>query len=54
MFVTKARRDFVYAGDLAECTVRAADGVGHGTYHFSSGFDVRFWIFTTLLSRVCS
>lgn len=38
-FVTKARRDFVYVGDLAGCTVRAADGVGHGAYHFSSGSD---------------
>ena len=39
-FVTKARRDFVYVGDLAGCTVRAADGVGRGAYHFSSGGDV--------------
>ena len=39
-FVTKARRDFVHVGDLAECSVRAADGTGHGAYHFSSGGDV--------------
>lgn len=39
-FVTTARRDFCYAGDLARVVVRAADGVGHGTYHFSSGKDV--------------
>ena len=38
-FVTKARRDFVYVGDLAGCTVRAADGTGQGAYHFSSGSD---------------
>ena len=38
-FVTKARRDFVYVGDLAGCTVRAADGTGRGAYHFSSGSD---------------
>jgi UDP-glucose 4-epimerase len=39
-FVTKARRDFVFVGDLARTVLRAADGVGHGTYHFSSGRDV--------------
>lgn len=39
-FVTEARRDFCYAGDLARVVVRAADGEGHGTYHFSSGKDV--------------
>jgi UDP-glucose 4-epimerase len=39
-FVTEARRDFVYVRDLAGTVVRAADGVGHGTYHFSSGRDV--------------
>ncbi|MBA3067812.1 MAG: NAD-dependent epimerase/dehydratase family protein [Hyphomonas sp.] len=39
-FVTEARRDFVYAGDLARTVVRAADGTGHGTYHFSSGKDI--------------
>jgi UDP-glucose 4-epimerase len=39
-FVTPARRDFCYAGDLATIVIRAADGQGHGTYHFSSGKDV--------------
>jgi UDP-glucose 4-epimerase len=39
-FVTPARRDFCYAGDLARVVVRASDGVGRGTYHFSSGKDV--------------
>jgi UDP-glucose 4-epimerase len=39
-FVTKARRDFCFAGDLAAIVVRAADGTGHGTYHFSTGSDV--------------
>jgi UDP-glucose 4-epimerase len=39
-FVTPARRDFCYAGDLARVVVKASDGVGHGTYHFSSGTDI--------------
>lgn len=39
-FVTPARRDFCYAGDLARVVVKAADGKGGGTYHFSSGKDV--------------
>jgi UDP-glucose 4-epimerase len=39
-FVTTARRDFCYAGDLADVVVRAIQGKGHGTYHFSSGRDV--------------
>lgn len=39
-FVTKARRDFVFVGDLAKTVVKACDGVGHGAYHFSSGHDV--------------
>lgn len=39
-FVTPARRDFCYAVDLAKVVVRAADGEGRGTYHFSSGKDV--------------
>jgi UDP-glucose 4-epimerase len=39
-FVTKSRRDFVYVKDLAKIVLRACDGVGHGTYHFSSGTDV--------------
>ena len=39
-FVTEARRDFCYAGDLAKVVVKASDGQGNGTYHFSSGEDV--------------
>lgn len=39
-FVTKARRDFVFVKDLAGVVVRAADGTGHGAYHFSSGTDI--------------
>jgi UDP-glucose 4-epimerase len=39
-FVTPARRDFCFAGDLARVVVQAANGKGHGTYHFSSGQDV--------------
>ncbi len=39
-FVTEARRDFVFVHDLAKNVVKAADGAGHGTYHFSSGKDV--------------
>lgn len=39
-FVTVARRDFCFAGDLAAIVVRAIDGSGRGTYHFSSGKDV--------------
>jgi UDP-glucose 4-epimerase len=39
-FVTPARRDFCYAGDLANVVVQAASGKGLGTYHFSSGKDV--------------
>ena len=39
-FVTPARRDFCFAGDLARVVVEAADGKGSGTYHFSSGKDV--------------
>src|SRR3954451_5796574 len=39
-FVTEARRDFVFVRDLARTMVRAADGPGRGTYHFSSGRDV--------------
>jgi UDP-glucose 4-epimerase len=39
-FVTEARRDFVFVEDLAHTVVRAVDGTGHGTYHFSSGRDV--------------
>lgn len=39
-FVTKARRDFVFNADLARAVVRACDGIGKGTYHFSSGRDI--------------
>ena len=39
-FVTKARRDFVFVGDLARYAVRAVSGDGKGAYHFSSGTDV--------------
>ena len=39
-FVTPARRDFVYVGDLVKAVGRAIQGVGHGAYHFSSGGDV--------------
>lgn len=39
-FVTEARRDFVYVGDLARTVLKASDGTGHGAYHFSSGGDV--------------
>lgn len=39
-FVTPARRDFVFVGDLVKAVIRAADGIGSGAYHFSSGGDV--------------
>jgi len=39
-FVTPARRDFVFVGDLVKAVMRAVSGVGSGTYHFSSGVDV--------------
>ena len=39
-FVTPARRDFCFAGDLAKVVVEASRGKGRGTYHFSSGKDV--------------
>lgn len=39
-FVSKARRDFVFVKDLVRAVLRACDGVGHGTYHFSSGRDI--------------
>jgi len=39
-FVTGARRDFVFVKDLAGAVLKACDGVGKGTYHFSSGTDV--------------
>lgn len=39
-FVTPARRDFVYVGDLVKAVMMASQGTGKGTYHFSSGGDV--------------
>ena len=39
-FVTNSRRDFVYVKDLAKVVLQACDGMGNGTYHFSSGTDV--------------
>jgi len=39
-FVTEARRDFVYVGDLANTVIKAVDGKGRGAYHFSSGTDI--------------
>jgi UDP-glucose 4-epimerase len=38
-FVTPARRDFVYVGDLVRAVGKAMNGIGHGAYHFSSGGD---------------
>jgi UDP-glucose 4-epimerase len=39
-FVTPARRDFVFVGDLVKAVMMASDGTGQGAYHFSSGGDV--------------
>lgn len=39
-FVTESRRDFVFVKDLAKIVIKACDGQGSGTYHFSSGKDV--------------
>jgi len=39
-FVTPARRDFVFVGDLVKAVMRAAAGTGSGAYHFSRGTDV--------------
>lgn len=39
-FVTTARRDFVYVGDLARTVIAAVGGKGSGAYHFSTGADV--------------
>lgn len=39
-FVTRSRRDFVFVKDLAKNVLLACDGIGKGTYHFSSGKDV--------------
>ncbi|MAI88637.1 MAG: nucleotide sugar epimerase [Candidatus Marinimicrobia bacterium] len=39
-FITKSRRDFVFVKDLAKVVIKACEGYGSGTYHFSSGKDV--------------
>lgn len=39
-FVTPARRDFVFVGDLVQAVMKATTGTGNGAYHFSSGGDV--------------
>ena len=39
-FVTMARRDFVFVGDLCRSVLQAIDGTGAGAYHFSFGKDV--------------
>ncbi len=39
-FVSNTRRDFVFVKDLAKVVLKACDGMGKGTYHFSSGKDV--------------
>lgn len=39
-FAMDTRRDFIYIDDLTSCVIKAIDGVGHGTYHISSGSDV--------------
>lgn len=39
-FVTTARRDFCYCGDLAKVVLQASNGKGRGTYHFSTGKDI--------------
>lgn len=39
-FVTPARRDFVYVGDLVKAVMMASQGIGKGAYHFSSGKDI--------------
>ncbi len=39
-FVTKSRRDFVFVKDLAKVTIKAIDGLGQGSYNFSSGKDI--------------
>ena len=36
----RIRRDFVFVKDLAKTVIKAIDGQGNGTYHFSSGKDV--------------
>ncbi len=39
-FITKTRRDFVYVKDLCKVVLQACDGIGSGTYHFSTGTDI--------------
>ena len=39
-FVVNTRRDFVYVDDLVEVVLKAVDGVGHGSFHVSSGSDI--------------
>ena len=39
-FVMDTRRDFVYVDDLVKVVIKAVDGIGHGTYHVSSGSDI--------------
>lgn len=39
-FVVNTRRDFVYVDDLVAVVLKAIDGVGHGSYHVSSGSDI--------------
>lgn len=39
-FVTRSRRDFVFVKDLAAVSIKAIDGMGAGSYNFSSGTDI--------------
>jgi nucleoside-diphosphate-sugar epimerase len=39
-FITRARRDFVYVKDLSNITIKAIDGLGFGSFNFSSGLDI--------------
>jgi UDP-glucose 4-epimerase len=40
-FVMDTRRDFIYVEDLIDIVLQAVvDGVGHGTYHVSTGSDL--------------
>lgn len=39
-FITKSKRDFVFVKDLSKIVLRACDGEGNGTYHFSTGTDI--------------
>lgn len=38
-FVMDTRRDFVFIDDMIRAIIKAADGVGQGAYHLSSGSD---------------